>query len=929
MKNFLLVFAVLVQTILAAGLNFEFQSTLLEEKPNYRVFHVTYDSPEAPFWKEAKQVKAFYYEPKSVPQEGAPAVLCMHVLGGNGKLTQSFAAFFADNGMYALMPQMPLFLERRPGISMEKALNGPQGIQYLESTMRAIPGDIQRSMDFLASRHGVKSGSINIIGTSLGSLLAVSAFANDTRLDKAVLLLSGGDLKEILSLPNREVVPIYKALNSANGEQAKEIDRLIGLLEPLNYAEKLSQSGRNSKIMLFNAEKDTIIPPKNFQALADALKLTRGKNHFILPNADHYTASASIPDVLNASLKFFGGSTEANQTAAESADSEIIKGLFDAMQKMVATPVPNATPSRLAFRLSSSQNGKETIAADIKLVAAKESFRLELSNCKGLAGVPKFAIGQTDDIPWAISPNGTLFKGNTQQKPGMLEAIPLQFHAYRNMAHVFMKGIAATGNLASLQNLVKLDYSISKDRRTLLAHCEGREIIIRMEEKRYVPQFISVENGSSVTTLTFSEWIDSTGNIAAKEGELAPGKDVKSTKGVDSSLLVSSLKQTLSYAWGYLLAPAKQPDAICREDKQTWFEKGLRIDKKGEYPLLIFAGTPEEIGRQHGNLSKKEIQKTLGCLKLVAGHHLISKNEWFFDTIGEIQTRTANATPQRFVQEMDAMSEAAGITASQGREIGFFPELFHCSGIAAKGAATTDGQVVHVRVLDYMRDIGLQCSAQIHVFIPDGFNPWISVGFAGFNGTVTAMNAKGLAIGEMGGGGEGHWDGLPMTYLLRRIMEECDTVAQARKIIETSPLTCEYYYVISDKSGDMLTVEAWAGKTPTFLGPGDSHPKLMESFKDICWVTAPKRQKALCERIHEYYGNINAETMKKIIMRPVAMASNLHDAIFLPQSLDIHFAYADATRPGCECPYHKLNLAEILQNYTQALAAHEAAKQNQ
>jgi hypothetical protein len=154
-----------------------------------------------------------------------------------------------------------------------------------------------------------------------------------------------------------------------------------------------------------------------------------------------------------------------------------------------------------------------------------------------------------------------------------------------------------------------------------------------------------------------------------------------------------------------------------------------------------------------------------------------------------------------------------------------------------------------------------------------------------------------------------------MSYLLRRIMEECHTVAEAREMIASTPLTCEYYYVISDRSGDMLAVETRAGEQPTFLAPGDKHPLLLESFEDIAWITAPSRQPALCERLHQFYGKIDAETMKQVILRPVAMASNLHDAIFLPETLDLHFAYADATRPGCDCPYHRLNLNELIQYY--------------
>ena len=87
--------------------------------------------------------------------------------------------------------------------------------------------------------------------------------------------------------------------------------------------------------------------------------------------------------------------------------------------------------------------------------------------------------------------------------------------------------------------------------------------------------------------------------------------------------------------------------------------------------------------------------------------------------------------------------------------------------------------------------------------MPDGRYKWMSLGYAGFIGTVTAMNEKGLAIGEMGGRGEGHWDGTPMSLLLRDVMERAATVEEAVDIFRKAPRTCEYYYVVSDRSGAM------------------------------------------------------------------------------------------------------------------------------
>ena len=63
----------------------------------------------------------------------------------------------------------------------------------------------------------------------------------------------------------------------------------------------------------------------------------------------------------------------------------------------------------------------------------------------------------------------------------------------------------------------------------------------------------------------------------------------------------------------------------------------------------------------------------------------------------------------------------------------------------------------------------------------------MTLGYAGFVGTVTAMNEKGLAIGEMGGGGQGHWDGVPMSLLLRDVMERAASVEEALEILRRSP----------------------------------------------------------------------------------------------------------------------------------------------
>lgn len=351
------------------------------------------------------------------------------------------------------------------------------------------------------------------------------------------------------------------------------------------------------------------------------------------------------------------------------------------------------------------------------------------------------------------------------------------------------------------------------------------------------------------------------------------------------------------------------------QDGVIQYENGVRINRQGEMPIVILRGTSEEIGRQHGVLLKKEILRMRTLLWECEIYVKFKEKMNFQESIQDIYSRCQASIPERFLTELDAMSKASGISRQTGLNIGFFPELFHCSGIAAHGQATSNGEVVHVRVLDYLRNIGLQAMGAIQVFIPEGYNAWISIGFAGLNGTVTAMNEHGLAIGEIGGRGEGNWDGLTMSYLMRQVMEECRNVDEAVDLFNRVTHTCEFFYVLSDPSGNMVAIHTQANQPPLILHPNEQHEIIREAFEDIAWYTRPSRQEALCQRIHEYYGRINAETMKEIILPPVAMDSNLQDAIFLPNTLEVQYAYAGKDSLACSEKYITVNFKDILDKY--------------
>ena len=329
--------------------------------------------------------------------------------------------------------------------------------------------------------------------------------------------------------------------------------------------------------------------------------------------------------------------------------------------------------------------------------------------------------------------------------------------------------------------------------------------------------------------------------------------------------------------------------------------------------VLVLKGTPEEMGHQHGVLMKKDIHQLVDHILFGVGVGTsFEEGKWVFGEIEAAQQRLNPFMDERYFREMDAMASAAGMPREEVRLANFFPEMFHCSGFAVYGKATTDGRLYHGRILDYMRGMGLEQSAVVMVFQPDRGNAWVNIGYAGFVGSVTAMNEKHLAIGEMGGKGQGHWDGKPMAELVREVMEKANTLDEAVEIKRKGPRTCSYYYVISDaKSNRAVGIAATADKFET-ISPGQSHPLLPHAVPDAVLMSAGDRYEELARRVQANCGKFDAESARDLMKRPVCMMSNIQCALFVPDTLDFWVANADSHNVAANTRYTHYNLAEIL-----------------
>jgi hypothetical protein len=345
-----------------------------------------------------------------------------------------------------------------------------------------------------------------------------------------------------------------------------------------------------------------------------------------------------------------------------------------------------------------------------------------------------------------------------------------------------------------------------------------------------------------------------------------------------------------------------------------WLE---RIDG---YPVLHVEGTPYEMGWQQGSLFREE------CLALLRRLLTERPGEPTIDFLGQkIGARDAIAliwkiqerfVPPRFIEEMRGLADALGVPEEDVFHANLIPELFHCSGFALRSVLTEEGALLHGRVLDYGTDLGLQEHAVLILAKPEGRLPFANVSYAGFLGSVTGMNARQISVGEMGGGGLGKWMGTPMSFLVRRVLEEAQSLEEALAIFREAKRTCEYFYVVGDGEADDAAGVDGSADRFAVIRPGEAHPMLPRAVPDAVLLSAGKRYEALAGKVAglaEAGRKLSVEEAIRLMDAPVAMRENLHDVLMAPARGKLWVANATPEgEPAWKQPYREFDVRALL-----------------
>lgn len=227
------------------------------------------------------------------------------------------------------------------------------------------------------------------------------------------------------------------------------------------------------------------------------------------------------------------------------------------------------------------------------------------------------------------------------------------------------------------------------------------------------------------------------------------------------------------------------------------------------------AGTPEQLGEQHGEILRDEIRGMLEALN----HHVVYGQPG----INGVGLRAGAAAISRlmekrvarpYLREMRALARAADVPYRQILLLNCVDdvlanlyqlgELFGrlgCSAFAAFGPRTSETDLLCGRNLDYFvpsaagEDVWAATSyIRQHVvaveYSPIGVRRFVSVGWPGFIGVATGMNDGGLCLGSLTVSTRRNWPmGTPATFIYRDILERTSTLEAAIALLRRNPRT--------------------------------------------------------------------------------------------------------------------------------------------
>ncbi|MBX7143945.1 MAG: hypothetical protein K1X79_05795 [Oligoflexia bacterium] len=358
-----------------------------------------------------------------------------------------------------------------------------------------------------------------------------------------------------------------------------------------------------------------------------------------------------------------------------------------------------------------------------------------------------------------------------------------------------------------------------------------------------------------------------------------------------------------------IITNPEQEQAVLRRARLTWTDDNM-------VRVLHLSGNAYERGYQHGALLRDEVQRNLTYL-----YESATRKFHMRELFAEAFERARPFIPEPYMDEMHGLAHGSKLPLELIQHIHILPEIGEwggkrqiktvvkqmmndelgtsCSNFCSFGSSSK-GDFYTVRILDW----GLHRISKLHqypliqVHHPERGFSFANIGWVGFIGAISGMNARGITLGEMGyGNPEGETlHGKPMPFLLRDILQNAESLSDARHIISESAGTCSYVFLISD--GKKKEAELYVRDKSRFriFKPGD---RIVDRDNDIKPVDdvlyAGHWNDRMQSVLTKYHGEITPQIIMREVVPYVAMPSNFQNVIYDPVNLRFWVANAANT----------------------------------
>ena len=237
-------------------------------------------------------------------------------------------------------------------------------------------------------------------------------------------------------------------------------------------------------------------------------------------------------------------------------------------------------------------------------------------------------------------------------------------------------------------------------------------------------------------------------------------------------------------------SPPASPDALA--------PKRCRLYQVNGYRVLELAGTPEEMGRAHGQLLADDIRRVLADVLTP------EQNPARYQLIRRGARAMEPFQPEPYRREMKALAEAVGVEyvdvvalqlfgdaerAAPAQDLEHPSQLeYQCTHYAAFGPATASGECIVGRNFDYWYEPVARYASIIIYYRPDRGHSFVTVSWAGVINGWTLMNDVGLVAAHNNAYGRSEsTDGISTCFLQRMLIEEASSVSEAVELARRGP----------------------------------------------------------------------------------------------------------------------------------------------